>query len=368
MDSMAPQSGFQRLKEEQQAYLLNCDTNIKQWESFKSDYIKLKDCMETLPNELQYEAMIPISKVAFMSGKIVKTNEILVLLGDNWFTERSAHQASQVVDRRLKGIDEHLEKLNKEKKIFSDQLNWTDNVISERKDFVDIQEKYDEAEKDAKKKILNVQEKQEQRLKLQEKARQAQIKINERMRLDREAVLHKTEPQEKQDEEEEEEVEAEEDVESVDEDEDEDSRKERKSVRWTDECEDETATESDESEDSDEEEASKPYFIHFKHSQTKEELVKKNDGITVETPADIYRLFNKPKSIIKNLEAYDQAASVIEEPSERDETPRLPFEPEKAFSGQVVERQVSEAQQVVAPQTTTEPTKRISKFRQSKQQ
>lgn len=65
-----------------------------------------------------------------MPGKIVKTNEVLVLLGDNWFTERSAHQACKMIDRRLKGIDEHLEKLNKEMKIFSDQLNWTDNVIS----------------------------------------------------------------------------------------------------------------------------------------------------------------------------------------------------------------------------------------------
>ena len=39
--------------------------------------------------------------MAFMPGKIVHTNEILVLLGDNWFAERSAKQAIEIIERRL---------------------------------------------------------------------------------------------------------------------------------------------------------------------------------------------------------------------------------------------------------------------------
>jgi len=42
--------------------------------------------------------------MAFMPGKLVHTNEILVLLGDNWFVERSAKQAAGIVTRRLKSI------------------------------------------------------------------------------------------------------------------------------------------------------------------------------------------------------------------------------------------------------------------------
>ena len=34
-----------------------------------------------------------------MPGKIVHTNEILVLLGDNWFAERSAKQAIEIIGR-----------------------------------------------------------------------------------------------------------------------------------------------------------------------------------------------------------------------------------------------------------------------------
>ena len=45
---------------------------------------------------------MPIGSVAFMPGKLVHTNEITVLLGDNWFAERSASQALKIVERRKK--------------------------------------------------------------------------------------------------------------------------------------------------------------------------------------------------------------------------------------------------------------------------
>ena len=37
-----------------------------------------------------------------MPGRLIHTNEIMVLLGDNWFTERSASQALEMVERRKK--------------------------------------------------------------------------------------------------------------------------------------------------------------------------------------------------------------------------------------------------------------------------
>lgn len=35
-----------------------------------------------------------------MPGKLYQTNEVMVLLGDNWFTKRSVKQALQVAERR----------------------------------------------------------------------------------------------------------------------------------------------------------------------------------------------------------------------------------------------------------------------------
>ena len=63
-----------------------------------------------------------------MPGKIVKTNEVLVLLGDNWFVERSTKQSCEIIDRRLNGIEKHLEKLQKEIQMFKEKLSWTSDV------------------------------------------------------------------------------------------------------------------------------------------------------------------------------------------------------------------------------------------------
>ena len=43
---------------------------------------------------------VPFGKFAFMQGELYHTNEILVLLGDNWFVERSAHDAAAIAERR----------------------------------------------------------------------------------------------------------------------------------------------------------------------------------------------------------------------------------------------------------------------------
>ena len=40
-----------------------------------------------------------------MPGQMVHTNEVMVLLGDNWFAERSAKQAAEIAGRRIQGKD-----------------------------------------------------------------------------------------------------------------------------------------------------------------------------------------------------------------------------------------------------------------------
>jgi unconventional prefoldin RPB5 interactor 1 len=110
-----------------------------QWIKFRDDYLNLRARLETLPHDLRHDVMVPISKVAFMPGKLVNTNEILVLLGDNWFVEKSARKACELIDRRLASIQSHLDDLTKENDIVSSQLEWTQNLMkvgSFRKHFV----------------------------------------------------------------------------------------------------------------------------------------------------------------------------------------------------------------------------------------
>lgn len=56
---------------------------------------------------------VPFGDLAFMPGQLVHTNEILVLLGDNWFVDRSASQAVEIVERRIKGTKIYETKMQK---------------------------------------------------------------------------------------------------------------------------------------------------------------------------------------------------------------------------------------------------------------
>ena len=55
--------------------------------------------------------MVPLTSKAFMPGQLVHTNEILVLLGENYFLETSATKAAQLADRRLRKCDHILEQV-----------------------------------------------------------------------------------------------------------------------------------------------------------------------------------------------------------------------------------------------------------------
>lgn len=53
----------------------------------------LSQRLSTLSDKVSHQVIIPFTKKAFMPGRLVHTNEVMVLLGDNWFVERSAKQA-----------------------------------------------------------------------------------------------------------------------------------------------------------------------------------------------------------------------------------------------------------------------------------
>eukprot|EP00054_Salpingoeca_dolichothecata_P024268 m.164885 g.164885 ORF g.164885 m.164885 type:complete len:309 (-) comp24958_c0_seq8:54-980(-) len=58
--------------------------------------------------------MVPCGKLAFFPGELIHTNELLVLLGDDYFAERSSLQASEIVDRRLKDVRHKIELCNRQ--------------------------------------------------------------------------------------------------------------------------------------------------------------------------------------------------------------------------------------------------------------
>ncbi|XP_054707462.1 unconventional prefoldin RPB5 interactor 1-like isoform X2 [Uloborus diversus] len=123
--------------------LHQCLEKIRQWEKFKSDYEVLKERLETLPNALSYDVTIPFGTQAFTTGKLVHTNEIMVLLGDDWFAEVSAKEASAIASRRILQCLKMLEECEKEKLQFENWLKYI-NEVTNSEGLVDIREEYDE--------------------------------------------------------------------------------------------------------------------------------------------------------------------------------------------------------------------------------
>nr|CAH0105553.1 unnamed protein product [Daphnia galeata] len=104
---------------------------VRKLTKFKEDYEALKTRLETLPDKISYQVMVPFGKLAFLPGTLKHTNEILCLLGDNWFAERSAKQAAQIVARRIKDCDETLQKFYGELKVMDGWCDQTQKLRQE---------------------------------------------------------------------------------------------------------------------------------------------------------------------------------------------------------------------------------------------
>ncbi|CAM4989022.1 unnamed protein product, partial [Rotaria socialis] len=100
--------------------------------------------LSTLPDRLTYECMAPFGKLAFIPGRIVHSNEILVLLGDDYFVERTCKQSIEIVNRRLENIKEKIEKHRKEKEVFNQQKKYTSEFLNDRKNMFEIKENDDD--------------------------------------------------------------------------------------------------------------------------------------------------------------------------------------------------------------------------------
>ncbi|KAF7698962.1 unconventional prefoldin RPB5 interactor 1 isoform X2 [Silurus meridionalis] len=142
-------TGMDRLKEEHRKVVKDCQSQISHWRKFKNDYESLQKRLSTLPDKLSYDIMVPFGSLAFMPGKLVHTNELTVLLGDNWFTKCSSKQAQTLVEHRKKHVKSKLDDLHKVMKSFQDRAGFTEDLkrmALDRGDFIDIREEVENVE------------------------------------------------------------------------------------------------------------------------------------------------------------------------------------------------------------------------------
>ncbi|XP_056273147.1 unconventional prefoldin RPB5 interactor 1 [Pseudoliparis swirei] len=132
-----------RLREEHQKVVKDCESRILHWKKVSGDYEALNDRLKTLPDQLSYDIMVPFGPLAFMPGKLVHTNEVTALLGDNWFAKCSTKQAQKIVDHRMKYVKSELDDLSKTAKNFEARVGLVkelETISSNKGGYVDIRE------------------------------------------------------------------------------------------------------------------------------------------------------------------------------------------------------------------------------------
>uniref|UniRef100_UPI0037E7088E unconventional prefoldin RPB5 interactor 1 n=1 Tax=Semicossyphus pulcher TaxID=241346 RepID=UPI0037E7088E len=135
--------GVVRLREEHEKVVRDCESRIQHWKKLSGDYEALNERLQTLPDQLCYDIMVPFGPLAFMPGKLVHTNEVTALLGDNWFAKCSAKQAQKIVDHRMKYVKREMDDLSKTMKNFEARVGFAkdlETISTSKKDYVDIRE------------------------------------------------------------------------------------------------------------------------------------------------------------------------------------------------------------------------------------
>ncbi|KAM9987825.1 hypothetical protein ACTFIZ_003162 [Dictyostelium cf. discoideum] len=134
--------------------------HIEELKSTKNDYKQLIDTLQHLPDTLQPKIMVPMGKLAFFEGNLKNTNEILILLGDNYFAKRSSKQTIDIIQRRDKDIDTSINDLREQIKALKQRISMTTDLSKalhekEYDNIVEIKEEYnsdEEREKEKKRK------------------------------------------------------------------------------------------------------------------------------------------------------------------------------------------------------------------------
>ncbi|KAJ2743891.1 hypothetical protein GGI20_003399 [Coemansia sp. BCRC 34301] len=117
--------------------ILSIQSALDQYQEYKTEYRNLQTTLLELPDELEYDAMIPVGPLAFFPGKLIHTNEILVSLGDNWFTERSAKQAAAIAKRREEYVDEKIRESRYEMKELGERKKLVPEIFADEKEQVE---------------------------------------------------------------------------------------------------------------------------------------------------------------------------------------------------------------------------------------
>ncbi|XP_014238708.1 RNA polymerase II subunit 5-mediating protein homolog [Trichogramma pretiosum] len=94
--------------------------NLNQYIASHQEVIKN---LQQFGNELSVDCLVPMGKLAFFKGKLTHTNELLALLGDEYFGKYSQKQTIELIQRKIKRAVDALKDFEKQNESLKKQLS-----------------------------------------------------------------------------------------------------------------------------------------------------------------------------------------------------------------------------------------------------
>lgn len=123
---------FDRLLEEQQKALSQTDNRIEILKLHMEEYARLKARLEDTSKLFSKCVILPFSPRAFVTGRLVHTNEVLIYLGgsENHFCETSTANALSIIDKRIAHIERETGQLEEQRRLLTDRKAYTQKLVS----------------------------------------------------------------------------------------------------------------------------------------------------------------------------------------------------------------------------------------------
>ncbi|KAK4714371.1 hypothetical protein R3W88_020278 [Solanum pinnatisectum] len=143
LSSLFPVEEAQKAAKRVEETILERQKQLDQLRDFAADNNTLINLVQRLPDELHHDIMVPFGKAAFFPGRLIHTNEFLVLLGEGHYAERTAKQTVEILNRRGKALEVQVESVKALMQDLKAEASFFDATASEAAEgLVEIREDY----------------------------------------------------------------------------------------------------------------------------------------------------------------------------------------------------------------------------------
>ncbi|XP_063948632.1 uncharacterized protein LOC108216114 isoform X1 [Daucus carota subsp. sativus] len=123
--------------------LVEHERELHQLNQFVSDNNNVIDLVQRLPEQLHHDIMVPFGKAAFFPGRIIHTNEFKVLLGENYYVDRTSKQTTEILKRRGNTLQSQVDSIKAVMQDLKAEASFFDATASEAAEgLVEIREDY----------------------------------------------------------------------------------------------------------------------------------------------------------------------------------------------------------------------------------